>query len=64
MNRKLKICENCMHFYDRKNLFVYCTLQVHELPKSRKAFELLDVHERCSMIAEYCMEEWNDEKKA
>lgn len=70
MKRKIEICKNCSQFIEWKT---YClgTMScgciyfetVCPFKMTKNEFLGRDVPDDCTMKAEYCMEEWNNEKK-
>ena len=78
MKRRIDMCCQCPYFDDTSQIVTWIdgTTSKHGRKKERwlgcslrgdwmckESFETLDVPDDCRMKAEYCMEEWNDEKK-
>lgn len=67
MRRKIDICRKCSKFYESLTDFgYYCDEYMpmeYTKPLPPLEFVEMSVPSGCRMRAEYCIEEWNDEKK-
>lgn len=78
MKRRIDICCQCQYFDDASQIVTWFdgATSKHGRKKERllgcslrgdsayeESFGNLDVPDDCRMKAEYCLEEWNDEKK-
>jgi len=67
MRRKINICRQCKKFHESLTDFGYFCEEHMPMefskPLSPLEFAEMWIPSNCEMLAEYCMEEWNDEKK-
>ena len=79
MKRNIDICRKCAHYGEEKVVTTWCNRSTGEsgrkvvaysqcnidgkVARPSDLYDEVDLDENCVMKAEYCIEEWNDEKK-